>query len=33
VLWSKTYPAVHADPAGIAAEVSARVPRHADDDD
>jgi TolB-like protein len=33
VLWSKTYPAAHADPAGIAAEVSARVPRrHAADD-
>jgi TolB-like protein len=33
VLWSKTYPAADADPAGIAAEVSARVPRHDQDDE
>jgi TolB-like protein len=31
VLWSKSYPMAGADPAGIAAEVSARVPRHEDD--
>jgi TolB-like protein len=31
-LWSKSYPVAGADPAGIAAEVSAHVPRQGDDD-
>lgn len=31
VLWSKSYPVTGADAAGIAAEVSARVPAHDDD--
>ena len=30
VLWSKSYPLAGADPAGIAAQVSAHVPRHDD---
>lgn len=32
VLWSKSYPMAGADPAGIAAEVSAHVPARDDDD-
>ncbi|MGA7541096.1 MAG: toll/interleukin-1 receptor domain-containing protein [Steroidobacteraceae bacterium] len=31
VLWSKSYPTAGADPDGIAAEVSAHVPRHDED--
>lgn len=33
VSWSKSYPVAGADPAGIAAEVSAHVPSSDDDDD